>query len=415
MHTVKRAVVFGASGHGRVVADILHASNWEVIFWDEDPAKTSESNKVFLAGKDLGPNGGLVMGIGDNRTREKCVKAYPSHFFIGAVHPASYVANTAVLGVGSVVMAQAVIHPNATIGEHCIINTGAIVEHDCTLNDFVHVSPGAVLAGNVAVEKGAWIGAGAVVKNGVRIGPYAVVGAGAVVVKDVAAHEVVVGNPAKPMPKQKRPKELILVGSGGWSSEVLALVEEVNRVGDEAWEVQCVADEDARSTSENNYPLVPFQDLLDADQSEGTAVVIAIADPQSRARIARLLKEKGYTFPNFIHPSVHLPVSVKMGEGNVLAQGTIVSPHVTLGNFNVVNFQSILAHHAQLGDCNTLAPRVQLSGRTTLGHRNELGTGVVLLPGVSMGDDNEIIAAGVLDRTIHSKGKYGGIPVKRFV
>ena len=45
--------------------------------------------------------------------------------------------------------------------------------------------------------------AGAVVLPGVRIGRRATVGAGAVVTKDVGDFEVVVGNPARPMPPRK--------------------------------------------------------------------------------------------------------------------------------------------------------------------------------------------------------------------
>jgi serine acetyltransferase len=47
------------------------------------------------------------------------------------------------------------------------------------------------------VRRGATIGAGARVAPGVEIGPYALVGIGAVVVRDVPAHALVLGNPAR--------------------------------------------------------------------------------------------------------------------------------------------------------------------------------------------------------------------------
>lgn len=47
------------------------------------------------------------------------------------------------------------------------------------------------------VRKGATIGANATVVCGHNIGRYAMVGAGSVITKDVADHELVVGNPAK--------------------------------------------------------------------------------------------------------------------------------------------------------------------------------------------------------------------------
>jgi acetyltransferase-like isoleucine patch superfamily enzyme len=51
--------------------------------------------------------------------------------------------------------------------------------------------------GNILIQKGAWIGAGAIILQGVTIGEHAVVAAGAVVSKDVPAHTIVGGIPAK--------------------------------------------------------------------------------------------------------------------------------------------------------------------------------------------------------------------------
>lgn len=49
----------------------------------------------------------------------------------------------------------------------------------------------------IIIERGAWIGAGAIILPGVNIGEKAIVGAGSVVTRDVPAHSIVAGNPAK--------------------------------------------------------------------------------------------------------------------------------------------------------------------------------------------------------------------------
>ena len=59
-----------------------------------------------------------------------------------------------------------------------------------TVNQIIKCKP-------VTIKKEAWIGANVTILPGVTVGEGAVVGSASVVTKDVAAHTVVAGNPAK--------------------------------------------------------------------------------------------------------------------------------------------------------------------------------------------------------------------------
>ncbi|WP_417735103.1 acyltransferase [Rosistilla oblonga] len=59
------------------------------------------------------------------------------------------------------------------------------------------------VAGPIVIKDYAWIAQRAIILPGVTIGFGAVVGAGAVVAKDVAEGAIVVGNPARPVSRQR--------------------------------------------------------------------------------------------------------------------------------------------------------------------------------------------------------------------
>ncbi len=64
-----------------------------------------------------------------------------------------------------------------------------------------------ISARGIVIEDGAWIGAGAVVLDGVHIGRGAILGANAVATRDVPAHCLAVGNPARVIRDLRVPAE----------------------------------------------------------------------------------------------------------------------------------------------------------------------------------------------------------------
>ncbi|ATA72663.1 acetyltransferase [Capnocytophaga canis] len=191
-------LLFGASGHAKVIVDILQKSGVRVNKILDDNPKCEE---IFGIPVEKNTNNGMsdqgaIISIGNNEIRKKIVERYRFKY-IQAIHPSAVISSYVKMGEGTVVMANAVLNPDVQIGKHCIVNTGAIVEHDCKIEDFVHISPNVALAGNVQVGEGTHIGIGASVIQGVKIGKWATVGAGAVVIRDIPDYAVVVGNPAK--------------------------------------------------------------------------------------------------------------------------------------------------------------------------------------------------------------------------
>lgn len=203
MHKV---ILVGYSGHGYVVADILHRQQVEILGYVEKAEKSNNPYHLTYLGDEntesvqaMFKSNPVIIAIGDNTIRQQIFLDIDKHtsLLYNAIHPDAILAKHTTIGKSVIIMGGAVINPLAQIGNGVIINTSAVVEHECFVADFAHVAPGAVLAGNVTVGNKSFIGANAVVKQGVVIGNNVIVGAGAVVLKNIPDNTVVFGNPAK--------------------------------------------------------------------------------------------------------------------------------------------------------------------------------------------------------------------------
>ena len=191
--------LYGASGHCKVIIDIIEALDKKVeCVFDDDVTILSVLNipvSQWINDNQI-ENKNLLISIGNNKIRKKISETIIANF-ISLKHPSSIVSKYSKIEKGTVVMAGATINAEVIIGKHCIVNTNAVIEHDCVLEDFVHNSPNATITGNVFVGEGTHIGAGAIVLPNIKIGKWTTIGAGAIVIKDIPDYAVVVGNPGR--------------------------------------------------------------------------------------------------------------------------------------------------------------------------------------------------------------------------
>ncbi len=210
---MKSCAILGASGHGKVVAEIAELNGYQNITFFDDrwPSLTSvehwdvsgDTAALLATAREYDV---VVIAIGHNATR--CAKqselsAAGANFNVLS-HPSAVISKYANIKAGTVVMANAVVNPFSHIGASCIINTSSIVEHDCRLAEGVHISPNASLAGGVEVGENAWIGIGSQVKQLVVVGRNAVVGAGSTVINHIPDFQTVVGSPAHTLIKSEK-------------------------------------------------------------------------------------------------------------------------------------------------------------------------------------------------------------------
>ena len=200
-----KLIIIGASGHGKVVADIaIKMNKWQSIAFLDDDESIRTSMGLEVIGKTADAftykdEADFFVAIGSNATREKIQEKLIEQGLnvVSLTHPRVAIGTDVEIGIGSVVMAGVVINSASRIGKGCIINTSSSLDHDNVIEDYVHISPGVRTAGSVSIGKGTWLGVGSIVSNNVNICSGCKVGAGAVVVKDITEPGTYVGVPVR--------------------------------------------------------------------------------------------------------------------------------------------------------------------------------------------------------------------------
>lgn len=204
-----KLIIIGASGHGKVVADIaIKMNKWQRIAFLDDDESIKTSMELEVIGKTADAftykdEADFFVAIGSNATREKIQEKLIEEGLnvVSLIHPSTIIGTDVEINMGTAIMAGVVINSSSRIGKGCIINTSASLDHDNVIEDYVHISPGVRTAGSVGIGKSTWLGIGSVVSNNVNICSGCKVGAGAVVVNDITEPGTYVGVPVRRVDK----------------------------------------------------------------------------------------------------------------------------------------------------------------------------------------------------------------------
>ncbi len=198
---MKTITILGASGHGRVVADIARLNGYdEILFLDDaEKEKCGSYDVIGKCSQALCMDTDIAIAIGNPDHRRAWFERLKEKNKPILIHPNAVIGEDVTIGEGTVIMAGAVLNPGCRVGKACIVNTCSSVDHDCILGDYVHISVGAHLAGTVQIDDGTWVGAGATISCNIHVVRDCLIGTGAVVVKDLTESGKYIGLPARLM------------------------------------------------------------------------------------------------------------------------------------------------------------------------------------------------------------------------
>jgi len=207
---MKKLVIIGAGGMGRAIYDLAVVSNGYPIeyeikgFIDDNinaldefegfPSILSTINDYQISVDDV-----FVNSMGDVKEKYKCNRNILNKGgkFINLVHPKASLQSHSKIGIGCIILENAVISVNAIVGDYSLIQTGAIVGHDVVVGSGSRIDNYVVLVGGSCIGNNVTVHTGAIINHNVIVHDNATVGAGSFVIKDVKDSTTVFGNPAK--------------------------------------------------------------------------------------------------------------------------------------------------------------------------------------------------------------------------
>jgi sugar O-acyltransferase (sialic acid O-acetyltransferase NeuD family) len=125
----------------------------------------------------------------------------PMDRFLSFVHPTAYIAKSARLGQGNIILANCAINCNAVLGNFNTMNTNAMIGHDTVLGNNNFIAAHTCIGSGLVIGNGNFTGLNCSIRNFVQMGDYNLIGMASNVVKNVTDHTTLVGNPAKPLNK----------------------------------------------------------------------------------------------------------------------------------------------------------------------------------------------------------------------
>jgi acetyltransferase-like isoleucine patch superfamily enzyme len=210
------------------------------------------------------------------------------------------------------------------------------------------------------------------------------------------------------------PTELLIIGTGGMAREAAQLARQVDPYAINWSNISFVTEHVDELGHRYAYGDVRFTDEDLMARTEPADVVIGIGHPLIRRAVARRLLPLNYlSFPNLVHPSVDIDGScVRMGKGNVVTKGVVLTCDITIGSFNILNWNVTIGHDVSIGSYNVINPACNVSGHVTVADACLIGTGSQILERRTVCDGVVIGAGAVVAQSLTAEGTYVGIPAK---
>ena len=203
-------------------------------------------------------------------------------------------------------------------------------------------------------------------------------------------------------------KEIAIVGFGGMGREVACFIDMINKK-EPTWNFLGFYDDDPALADKEGY-CGTVEDLNTREKE--TAVVIAVGKPATSKSVIERLTGKNLYFPNIISPDCCLfkEDDYRIGKGNIIGVGCLISLNVTIGDFNILNNHIALGHDVTVGDYNSFMIGTKICGACKIGNGNYFGVNSTVLQTFSVGNNTMVGTGSVIMKNTIDDTTYFGNP-----
>ena len=165
----------------------------------------------------------------------------------------------------------------------------------------------------------------------------------------------------------------------------------------------------------NGYPILcDIKDLYEKyGQYDDVKFIYQLYRPdvmRERTAILNNLNIPMEKFATFIHPSVMVAKSAKIGVGNVILANAVVNCNAIIGNFNTVNSGTLLGHDITIGNNNYFAGQVCVGSGLSIGNMNFIGLNTSIRNGITIGDGNIVGMSSNITKSVGDDNVLYGNP-----
>lgn len=207
-------------------------------------------------------------------------------------------------------------------------------------------------------------------------------------------------------------KKLLIVGAGGFGREVCFFFQRL-RAGGEQRVLAGFLDDKADALAGFEHSLAVTGSIESYRPHANEQLLLAIAEPRLKLRIASVLRERGCKFASFVDPTALVGRRVSLGEGVIICPHVSIPCDATIGDFVHLNTSSTIGHDAALGEGCTLSGHCDVTGGAKLGRGVFLGSHAAVLPQVRVGDFARVGAGSVVIKPVPPDVTVFGVPAKR--